>query len=83
MFDDLRSSSEDQSSFFKDDLAEIDPLLEKKSKKSSKGTGAGFNSRNFMGMNAFQRFVITTLLFVVVCIMGAMLLIITGSIALF
>jgi hypothetical protein len=80
MFDDLRSGSEDQSSFFQDDLVDIDPLLQKKSKKNS---NARFNSRKFLGMNAFQRFVLSTLLLVVVCIMGAMLLMITGSIALF
>jgi hypothetical protein len=80
MFDDLRSGSEDQSSFFQDDLADIDPLLQKKSKKNS---NVRFNSRKFLGMNAFQRFVLSTLLLVVVCIMGAMLLMITGSIALF
>jgi hypothetical protein len=83
MFDDLRSSSDDQSSFFQDDLADIDPLLQKKSKKNSRGSNVRFNSGKFLGMNAFQRFLISTLLLIVVCIMGTMLLMITGSIGLF
>ena len=84
MFDDLRKDSDnDRSSFFQDDLADIEPLLEKKPKKSSTGLNVKFNSRTFLGMNAFQRFVISTLLLIVVCIMGAMLLMVTGSISLF
>jgi hypothetical protein len=84
MFDDLRKdSSDDQSSFFQDDLADIEPLLGKKPKKSGSGFNLGFNSRTFLGMNAFQRFVISMLLLIVVCIMGTMLLMITNSIKLF
>ena len=84
MFDDLRKdSNEDQSSFFQDDLADIEPLLDKKPQRASTGLNFGFNSKTFLGMNAFQRFVISTLLLIVVCIMGTMLLMITGSIGLF
>jgi len=84
MFDDLRNSSnDDQSSFFQDDLSEIDTLLEKKPKKNSAGLNIKFNSKTFLGMNAFQRFVLSALLFIVVCIMGTILLMITGAIALF
>jgi hypothetical protein len=83
MFDDLRNDSDDKSSFFQDDLSDIEPLLEKKSKKSGSGSSLGFNSKTFLGMNASQRFVISTLILIVVCIMGAMLLMITGSIGLF
>jgi hypothetical protein len=83
MFDDLRKDSEDQSSFFQDDLSELDPLLQKKPEKAKVGLKINFNSKNFLGMNAFQRFVISALLFFVVCIMGMMLLMITGSIVLY
>ena len=83
MFDDLRSGSDDESSFFQDDFADIDPLLEKKPKKSGLGLNIKFNSKTFLGMNAFQRFVISMLLLIVVCIMGTMLLMVTGKIALF
>jgi hypothetical protein len=83
MFDDLRSGSDDQSSFFQDDLADLDPLLEEKPKKNSVGLNVRFNSKTFLGMSAFQRFVISTLLLIMVCIMGTMLLMISGSVALF
>lgn len=88
MLDDLRNSSNnnDTSSFFQqDDMSEIEPLLEKKPKKSGPGLklNVKINSNTFLGMNAFQRFVISLLLFLVVCIMGSMLLMITGSISLF
>lgn len=80
MFDDLRNSSDDQSSFFKEDEVEIEPLLEKKPLKSSLGLKINFNSRTFLGMNAFQRFFISSLLFLMVCILGTMLLMVTGTI---
>jgi len=86
MFDDLRNSSENDSSFFQDDELEIDPLLEKKPKKPSLGglkLNIKFNSKNFLGMNAFQRFIISLLLLMVICILGSMLMMITGSFSLF
>jgi hypothetical protein len=80
MFDDLRNSSGgDQDSFFKDDELEIEPLLENRPVKSSL-PAMKFNSNNFMGMNALQRFVISTLLFLMVCILGTMLLLVTERI---
>lgn len=81
MFDDLRNSSGngDQDSFFKDDELEIEPLLQKKTAQSSLPT-IKFNSKNFLGMNALQRFVISTLLFLMVCLLGTMLLMVTESI---
>jgi hypothetical protein len=86
MLDDLRNSNDDKSSFFQqDDMSEIEPLLEKKPKKSGIGQNLNikFNSNTFLGMNAFQRFVISALLLAVVCIIGVMLLMITRSISLF
>ena len=84
MFDDLRSSSsDDQSSFFQDDLADIEPLLAKKPKQASARFSLNLNSKTFLGMNAFQRFVISALLLIVVCIMGVLLLMVTGSVAVF
>jgi hypothetical protein len=62
-------------------------MLQKKPKKTSPGLNLNmnvkFNSNAFLGMNAFQRFVISLLLFFVVLIMGAMLLMLTQSISLF
>ncbi len=84
MFDDLRSDNDDKSSFFQqDDMSDIEPLLEKKPKKSGMGLNFKFNSKTFLGMNAFQRFIISMLLFFVVCIMGTMLLLITEKMVLF
>jgi hypothetical protein len=83
MFDDLRSSADDQASFGQDDFSELEPLLEKKPQKNSLGLNIKFNSKNFLGMNAFQRFIISALLLIVVCIMGTMLLMITSSIVLY
>ena len=81
MFDDLRNSSNDDSAFFQDADAEIDPLLSKKPKKG--GMGVKINSNTFLGMTAFQRFVISMLLLMMVCIIGTMALMITGAISLF
>jgi len=84
MFDDLRKdANDDQSSFFQEDLADIEPLLSTKPKKASARLSINLNSKTFLGMNAFQRFVISALLLVVVCIMGVLLLMVTGSIAVF
>ena len=60
MFDDLRSEAGNS---FKEDMdAELEALLDKKpGQKPSR-----FNSDTFLGMNAFQRFIISVLLFVVV-----------------
>jgi hypothetical protein len=83
MFDDLRNSSEDQDSFFKEEEVidpEIAPLLEKKPPKADLGIKIKFNSKNFLGMNAFQRFFISVLLFLMVCILGTMLLMVTETI---
>jgi hypothetical protein len=89
MLDDLRNSSknDDPSSFFQqDDMSEIEPMLQKKPRKTSAGLNLNMNikinSNTFLGMNAIQRFVISALLFMVVLIMGAMLLILTRSVGL-
>ena len=82
MFDDLRNSNDVQGSFTPEEEVDldVDSLLKKKETRPS--MGLKINSSTFLGMNAFQRFVISTLLFSVVCVLGAMLLLITGKIAL-
>jgi len=82
MFDDLRNSADMQGSFTPDEDADLDlePLLKKKQKKSS--SGIKINSNKFLGMNAFQRFVISALLFGMVCMLGTMLLFLANKIAL-
>lgn len=82
MFDDLRNSADPQGSFTPEDEVDLDveSLLKKKEPKPA--LGFKFNSRNFLGMNAFQRFVISALLLSMVCVLGTMFLMISGSIAL-
>jgi len=82
MFDDLRNSADMKGSLTPDDEVDLDiePLLKKKAPKTA--MGFRFNSNNFLGMNAFQRFVISALLLSMVCVLGTMLLLITNSISL-
>ena len=77
MFDDLRKSANDQSGFPEDSDAELEPLLQKTAKVD--GRGFNLNESNFLGMNAFQRFILSALLLLLVCILGAMLVMITSS----
>ena len=80
MFDDLRQES-DSSPFFKEE--EVEPLLDAKPQKRSRGGGFGFKFNDkFLGMTSFQRFVISIMLLMVVCIMGTMFLLVTGKILL-
>ncbi|HEY3312007.1 MAG TPA: hypothetical protein VGK00_10240 [Anaerolineales bacterium] len=81
MFDDLRNIADNPNDFADEKDADLEPLLEKKSRKS--GPGLKFSSNNFLGMNAFQRFVISALLFLLVVMLGTMLLMITSSSLLF
>ena len=81
MFDDLRNSADGKPDFADENFADLEPLLEKRSQE--KGQGFKISSQNFLGINAFQRFMISSLLFLLVCILGAMLLMITSSAALF
>jgi hypothetical protein len=82
MFDDLRNSADDQSGF--SDVsgdAELEPLLQKKPQVKGKTRKA--SGRKFLGMTAFQRFMISALLFLLVCIMGMMLVMFNSSAQLF
>ena len=77
MFDDLRKSANEQSGFPEDSDAELEPLLN----KNRQGNGRGFNMNgsNFLGMNAFQRFILSALFLLLVCILGIMLVMITST----
>ena len=77
MFDDLRNMADNQSDFGEENNADLEPLLKKKSRPS--GPGLKLSSNTFLGMNAFQRFVISALLFLLVIMLGTMLLMITSS----
>ena len=81
MFDDLRNIADDQSAFADDRDADLEPLM----KKNVRSGGQGFkiSSNTFLGMNAFQRFVISALVFVLVCMLGILLLVIRSSAVVF
>ena len=78
MFDDLRNNADNKPPFTDDnDDAELEPLLKKSSKKQA---GFGMMSGGLvLGMTAFQRFVISALIFLMVCILGAMLVMLRSS----
>ena len=78
MFDDLRKEGE-ASPYFQS-AEEIDPLLDAPKKKSG---GLKLKpGRKFLGMTAFQRFVISALLMIMVLFAGVAVLLLTNSITL-
>jgi hypothetical protein len=77
MFDDLRNSANDQSGFPENSDADLDPLLQKKTQADGRGLKLG--GSNFLGMSAFQRFILSGLLLLLVFILGVMLVMITSS----
>jgi len=73
MFDNLR------------DDAAASPLYEEEAKfQPAAGTSSssGSGSRRILGMTAAQRFVIVSMLAITVCLLGTMLLLVTGKFAL-
>jgi hypothetical protein len=70
MFDDLR---EEFSTSFEEQptVPPVQPAVRRK------------QTRQFLGMTSFQRFVIAFLLMLVTCLLGTMLLVITGKFGLF
>ncbi len=77
MFDDLRNDSE-KSPYFQDGSAAPAPAAQPKPKAKAR---AKFNSKNFLGMNATQRFIVAALLFFMVCAAGVIVLMVTGKMA--
>jgi hypothetical protein len=76
MFDNLRNDA-NSSPFYEDDKAQA---------KSAGGTvspTARSKSTKFLGMTAQQRFVIVVMLMIAVCVLGIMLLLITGRFGLY
>jgi hypothetical protein len=71
MLDDLRNSS----SFIDDEPpAEQEPVQRRTTRRRQKET--------FLGMTAQQRFIISLMLFLMICVMGTFALVISGSITL-
>ena len=76
MFDNLRNDA-NSSPFYEDDKAQV---------KSAAGTVAPTarpKSTKFLGMTAQQRFIIAFMMMIAVCVLGVMLLLITGRFGLF
>jgi hypothetical protein len=74
MFDNLRNDA-NSSPFYEDDIS-----------KSTTGTAtptARPKSTKFLGMTAQQRFIIAFMMMIAVCVLGVMLLFITGRFGLF
>lgn len=76
MFDDLRNS--DQPIFEGEQVNKPQPMLTAPGRSASKKK----KSRKILGMTAAQRFIVSTLLFLTICMTGMALLFITGKIAL-
>jgi len=85
MFDDLRNEGNSSPLFQQED--EPDPLLDAPVKKKRGLGDFQFKtpklSRKFLGMTAFQRFVISLAIMIMVSVLGLAFLLITNSIALF
>lgn len=84
MFNNSKDSSSSYS-FFKDDDEQQQPQNSygmddsAPEKGDADDGGLGFDSSNFMGMNAVQRLIIAFLFLMMVCVLGAMFLLVTGS----
>lgn len=76
MFDDLRNS--DQPIFEGEQVKKKEPVLSMPNRPAAKKKKSG----KILGMTAVQRFVLSTLLFLAVCMVGIAVLFITGRIAL-
>ena len=73
MFDNLRDDT--SASPFYEEEAKFQPAASTSSYSSPR-------SKRFLGMTAAQRFVIVFMVMIMVCVLGAMLLLVTGKVAL-
>ena len=74
---------EEEAPFFQDDQPEVEPASPAP-KKSMPSVNLGkYFEEPILGMTAPQRFLISTMLLITVCILGTMFLVITGTFALF
>jgi hypothetical protein len=72
---------EEETPFFQDDQPEA---VEVKAPKPKRSLNLGkYFEEPILGMTAPQRLLISTMLFIMVCLLGSMFLILTGTFALF
>jgi hypothetical protein len=76
MFDHLRKDT-NSNPFYEDDK------VQDKSSAGAIAPTAQPKSTKFLGMTAQQRFIIATMMMIVVCVLGIMLLLITGRFGLY
>ncbi len=91
MFDNLREPSDsnpfDATAFYEDEdqfreQEAAKPAAPPRRKVKAKRAASNSSGR-FLGMTPFQRFALALMLFITVCMLGAMLLLVTGKVALF
>ncbi len=88
MFDNLREQADypdsfDATPFYEDegqfrDAEQVKPAPPRKGAKTAGSSSGG----RFLGMTPFQRFALALMLFITVCMLGAMLLLVTGKLGL-
>jgi hypothetical protein len=76
MFDNLRDDA-NSSSFYENDKAQAKPIAGKVTPTARP------KSTKFLGMTAQQRFIIAFMMMIAVCVLGVMLLLITGRFGLY
>ena len=76
MFDNLRNDA-NSNPFYEDDKAQAEPTAE------TVVHTARSKSTKFLGMTAQQRFIIAFMMMIAVCVLGVMLLLITGRFGLY
>ena len=73
MFDNLRNDA-NSSPFYEDDKAQAKPTAEAVARPKP---------AKFLGMTAQQRFIIAFMMMIMICVLGVMLMLITGRFGLF
>ncbi|MBI3172943.1 MAG: hypothetical protein HYZ25_04440 [Chloroflexi bacterium] len=81
MFDNLRDDSESKP-FFQDESGESPSSLRASLPEPRRASSSSSGGR-ILGMTAIQRFVLSVMLLVMVCVLGMMFLLITGKIGIF
>jgi hypothetical protein len=84
MFDNLRDSAE-SSSFYEEEQNDLykEPVEKAASKPKSKSKQKRRTNARFLGMTAQQRFFVSLMILFTVCIMGALLMFVTGAMSFF
>jgi hypothetical protein len=75
MFDNLRQDAESSPFYEEEDAAKLQPV------SSSTPFFESTSSRRILGMTGVQRFMITLLMFLAVCLIGGMALLVLGRVS--